>query len=849
MKPFHCFSVLLTAFLVLGIVFGSAAFQTASDILTKGDSLLNLTEDSVSNVGKDTVKQERSLNSIIHTLEQYIIATNHINKVLGRVVDTTEVSMELPKVEERIEQVRIRLERKDRDINLRYLNALSNFSNYQDRLLQRWKEHFDTKSADVLNAYDSLKQIKKDNLLSVSIDDPSVLPSFQDQLRELKGRVNTGDSLFVARQLNLASYQTRLSSALIALRDFEEEIRDRERALERQLFDQEINFIWEGGSYPNTKDIMRVINHSLIINSIIFNGYLEASRPVIIWIMILIIAFFLWFRYLLRHIKSEKEFSDIILQRTKFVPKNPFLSAMIIVLPLATFFFRSPPVVLIMVVLWLLVLVTTVLIRPHVKKKVYVYWWLFLGIFVVYSISNLYIETAFEERWALLLLSLLGIGLAYNIIGAVRKSDITHPRYVVLLIQLFLLIQGLSVISNILGRYSLAKILGVAGTTSLMQAVGLYVFVLVIMEAIYLQIELSKKSSTEYTAYFDFQDITSKVRNIFVFLASAIWLYYLTANLTIYDYLYENTAAFLSAERTIGESKFTFGSVFTFVVIIWISGIISKYISYFAEAKDQKMAANRKQRLGSSILLIKLGVFTIGFLLAIAAAGIPLDNVAIVLGALSVGIGFGLQTIINNLVSGIILAFERPVQIGDVIEVGGRSGVVKEVGIRASKILGYDGSELIMPNGDLLSQQLVNWTLSNKRRRVELFIGVAYGSDSEKVEGVLRSVLDRDGILKVPGPSVFLQNFADSAVEYRLLFWVADIDTWVDMRNEVMKDIYKRFGDEGIEIPFPQRDLYIKSMPGAQPEKKKVDPKPADEASEGDEGGDKDPADGDSGEK
>lgn len=676
-----------------------------------------------------------------------------------------------------------------------------------------------------------------------------ILPAFQSQLEELKGRIKTGDSLYVERQLNLANYQSRLSGALISLRDFEEEIRERERVLERALFNKEINYIWKPSSYRNTKEISRVIRHSVIINSIIFNGYLEASRPVMLWIAVMVLGFFIWFRYLLRHIRSEKEFADIILQRTKFVPRNPLLSAMIIVLPLATFFFRSPPVVLIMVVLWLLMLVTTVLIKPHVKKKVYVYWWVFLVIFIIYSVSNLYIETAYEERWALLVLSLLGIGLSYNIIGAVKKSNITYPKYMILLIQLFLLIQGLSVVSNILGRYSLAKILGVAATTSLMQAVGLYVFVLVIMEAIYLQIEMSKKSSTEYTAYFDFQDITSKVRNIFVFLATAIWLYYLTTNLTIYDYLYENISAILAKERKIGESAFTFGSILTFVIIIWIAGIISKYISYFAEAKDQKMAANRKQRLGSSILLIKLGVFTIGFLLAIAAAGIPLDNVAIVLGALSVGIGFGLQTIINNLVSGIILAFERPVQIGDVIEVGGRSGVVKEVGIRASKILGYDGSELIMPNGDLLSQQLINWTLSNKRRRVELFIGVAYGSDSEQVEGVLKGVLEREGILKVPGPSVFLQNFADSAVEYRLLFWVADIDTWVDMRNDVMKDIYKRFTEEGIEIPFPQRDLYIKSMPEA---KSRVRSKPTSGSEKGDsstKGDEKAPPSEETGEK
>jgi len=178
-----------------------------------------------------------------------------------------------------------------------------------------------------------------------------------------------------------------------------------------------------------------------------------------------------------------------------------------------------------------------------------------------------------------------------------------------------------------------------------------------------------------------------------------------------------------------------------------------------------------------------------------------------------VGIGFGLQTIVNNLVSGVILAFERPIQIGDTIEVGPRIGTVKEVGIRSSKLKGYDGSEVIIPNGDLLSQHLINWTLTDKNRRVELFIGVAYGSDADKVKEILLQVMDRESIQKVPAPAVYLQDFADSAVEFRLLFWVADINTWIIVRSEIMTSIYKAFAENGIEIPFPQRDLHVKSMP------------------------------------
>ena len=197
-------------------------------------------------------------------------------------------------------------------------------------------------------------------------------------------------------------------------------------------------------------------------------------------------------------------------------------------------------------------------------------------------------------------------------------------------------------------------------------------------------------------------------------------------------------------------------------------------------------------------------------MLAIIASSIPVEKINIIIGALSVGIGFGLQTIVNNLVSGVILAFEKPVQIGDLIEVGGHTGTIKEMGIRASKIATYEGSEIIVPNGDLLSQHLVNWTLSNNNRRVELLIGVAYGSELKKVRQLLYSlVIQRDDVMKEHEPMVLIHNFSDNSVDFRVLFWVADISKWLELKSMVMTDIYESFAEQGIEIPFPQRDVHL----------------------------------------
>jgi small-conductance mechanosensitive channel len=279
--------------------------------------------------------------------------------------------------------------------------------------------------------------------------------------------------------------------------------------------------------------------------------------------------------------------------------------------------------------------------------------------------------------------------------------------------------------------------------------------------------------------------------------------------------MYDFIVGFLSKERILGNTSFEFGTILLFFLILIISFFLANNIAYFASIQDQRIAQSRTKRFGSSILLIRLGVITLGFFIAMTAAKIPLDEITIVLGALSVGIGFGLQTIINNLVSGIILAFERPIQIGDEIQVGTLSGTVKEVGIRASKIQAYDGSEIILPNGDLLSQSLINWTLSDKKKRVELILGVAYDSDMQKVKVLIEKELENKMILKVPSPKVLMQNFGDSSVDFRILFWVESFDYWIDIRAEVMSGIFQSFAENNIEIPFPKRDLYLKSVPSS----------------------------------
>jgi small-conductance mechanosensitive channel len=211
-------------------------------------------------------------------------------------------------------------------------------------------------------------------------------------------------------------------------------------------------------------------------------------------------------------------------------------------------------------------------------------------------------------------------------------------------------------------------------------------------------------------------------------------------------------------------------------------------------------------------MLVRYSFITIGFFVAIAVAGISLDNLAIIVGAFSVGIGFGLQNIFNNLVSGLILAFERPVQVGDTIERGNLLGTVQTIGIRSSRVRTYDGAEVIVPNGHLISNEVINWTLSDQQRRIEVLVGVAYGTNVRTVLDLLRETAgSHEEVLSYPPPMALFQGFGDSSLNFRLLFWTGRFENWLQVKSEVATRVSEALKEAKIEIPFPQRDINFKN--------------------------------------
>lgn len=242
---------------------------------------------------------------------------------------------------------------------------------------------------------------------------------------------------------------------------------------------------------------------------------------------------------------------------------------------------------------------------------------------------------------------------------------------------------------------------------------------------------------------------------------------------------------------------------------------IAKNLSNQLKQKLSQRAGVRASNVEALTTLFGYVAYVVATLFGISLAGIDLTNFAIIAGALSVGIGFGLQNIVNNFVSGIILLIEQPVRTGDFVQVAGLEGTVRRVSIRSTEILTFDHSSVIVPNSQLISDSLTNWNLRDNFCRVNVFVGVAYGSDTRKVEQLLiEAALQHELVIPetkgpILAPFVQFTDFGDSSLNFKLVAYIRDAGKRFSVASQIRYKVDDAFREHGITIPFPQRDVHM----------------------------------------
>lgn len=264
---------------------------------------------------------------------------------------------------------------------------------------------------------------------------------------------------------------------------------------------------------------------------------------------------------------------------------------------------------------------------------------------------------------------------------------------------------------------------------------------------------------------------------------------------------------------TLGESRLTFGLVLTLAISLIVLFVGSEWIRRFLVKKilaKRDMAIGTRESIGTIVkyILIVAGMFSI-----LQTNGIDLSAFGVLAGAIGVGIGFGLQNITNNFISGLIILFEQPIKVGDRIEVGDVTGDVVKISSRATTIITNDNISIIVPNSKFIDSEVINWSHNEHRIRFNFPVGVSYKEDPEKIKRILLEVANANpGVLTTPESDVLFDSYGDNSTNFNLRVWTS---TYVNkpkvLRSELYYEIFRRFGEEKIEIPFPQRDIHLKS--------------------------------------
>jgi potassium efflux system protein len=418
-----------------------------------------------------------------------------------------------------------------------------------------------------------------------------------------------------------------------------------------------------------------------------------------------------------------------------------------------------------------------------------------IPLFRLYTVLTALVGFVFCWRWAA---------------ESVRQKDDRFYRWPLRAGALFL---AFIIVAEIWGKQGLAEFLFISLIRSIALVLGFMLFLYMIRGSLDWVL---RRSSLQRTAFF-YRSTDTLIRRVTLFVDIALCglLFLPTILLTwgLFGSLPAAIKGLLELGFNLGSQRITVG------LVIISAGIL--YGSFLASWMVQKLLmdevlARRRVETGVRVSIARLVHYVfifIGFLLALLALGFEFTKLTIILSALGIGIGFGLQSIVNNLVSGLILLFERPVRVGDFIEVGTNWAEIKKIGLRATTVQTFDQADVIIPNADLVSTQVVNWTLSNRRVRLIIPVGVAYGSDVSLVmETLMASASENSKIAETPPPQVLFLNFGESSLDFELRVWVLDADNRLVVSSELHQEIDRRFREANIEISFPQRDLHLRSL-------------------------------------
>ncbi|MDJ1484608.1 mechanosensitive ion channel [Cytophagaceae bacterium YF14B1] len=739
-----------------------------------------------------------TVDSLVSQIESMYTTLNRINFRNRRGFATREIDQYLPEVKSNIQIIRENLALYKQVINIKNLETMSVLLKDMKNDLEEWRKTLIQHSKDLKEMNQQLVELSRDfNLRIQQTSDTSVSHLYTTELKELKEKWVKSRKATSENIAKINHLQAVVSDNYFESIELQNEVRDMLRQSAAKTAGKEYDFLWETpGSVKQDDAIPQMARKSYEGQRKILKYYIDKNGSSRLGILALGGLFFWWVFSNFRKIdklQATEALSDIKIQYLKPIP---VISTLVVILILAPFIDLHPPSAYVDMMQFFLLITLTVFIWRNWPMNLFYYWLAIIIFYVLFLITNNFLAPTLGPRLLLLALNVASVVFGLLFFSRIRKA-LSIVRFVRVVSIIYIVFNVLSILLNLFGRLSLAKTYSMTAIFGITQIIGLAVFIQLLTEAIQLHLKKSQLSKG-IASRFDQEKIQKVLNKGLLIIAIVFWVVIFTINLNMYSMVFGSLERLLTRPRSLGNTSFTLGNVLLFFAIIYISNLLQKNIGLFFGETDDETIPDKK---GSRLVVMRLILLLLGFLLAIAASGLPIDKITIILGALGVGIGLGLQNIVNNLVSGVILIFERPFEIGDSIEVASKKGRVKDIGIRSSRLITAEGSEIIVPNGDLLSGHVVNWTLNNNHVRIEMIFKVGTGVDLETVKSYLQEeIMKNPNILSTTPPDILLSGISEKSFEIKVLFWISNIRKEQVIKSEILTSVYKRFVEQSVPI-------------------------------------------------
>ncbi|NLP10471.1 mechanosensitive ion channel [bacterium] len=684
-------------------------------------------------------------------LSDFILRIERIDDQINSIADSTRLRFEVVGLSRRIDKITqdinlIRQNTRGRtpSLNMKNLFLYQNLAFELDQENARLQMRTTALYDRVYRAKVNLKAVLSDTVFKRPYTNKGPQNELDFKLLRLKRKWTRTDSLTRVSIDSLNSIKIRIADNSMNLSSMLNMMEFRLDRAGQQLVGPETSVIWRKAvSRLSPVESGRKPVPILTGEQKAIGYYLRHTKGERVAILVLAGLLLLWLygkRNLLKRIAGQRD--QFAFLHMRYLTTHPILALLLVVLCVMLFFDVYAPSSF-SAVEHLLILAPASVLFCKLEERRFSRCWIGLGLlFLALFITQLALEPSLAVRIGLLILYAATLWLAIRFLRALKQWR-PKAEWIKVAVRIGIVLVGLAMVCNIFGRITLSGILGFAGLYAMTQAMVLPVFFAIVIELIVLQMQSSRMKQGIHHS-FEIAPVIKKINTPLFLIAALLWVIMLAANLNLYHVLYHQLVQFLTITRTIGSISYKLISVLWLFAVIWLAHILQWLVSFFFgdpgnDADDLSPLAKKQQ---SRLLILRLLVLTGGYLLAVAASGLPLDKLTILLGALGIGVGMGLQNVVNNFVSGIILIFEGAFQIGDQIEISGQEGKVKEIGLRASTLSTADGADVIIPNGSILSQNIVNWTYSNDDKRVLIHFALSGKAlDADLINEVIHTTL------------------------------------------------------------------------------------------------------------